>query len=357
VFQNYLTFTIGENMANLQKVASDNLSISLTALIDDGELVRDVQEKLGTIGFLDPLPITLGTFTTDTDVAIQKFQKVARRSPTENIDASFARKLLDITKTIVVPAAPTDITIALSGSVGKDRKNIPGDILAVKNRLADLGFKVSRDASVDSTIIQSIKLFQAIINGRKGLDVGENVDGKIDVNGKTHQALQKSIAPRWQEMLPGSVQSGFLNSDFLAKEDNSDFGTTWMVEAVQAAGLIYKEKYLSSHPNAALIAVNDISKMTGGNFPPHLEHQVGLCCDLYLPRKDGNSGQITVGDDRYDRSAMRAILTAFRSQTKHKVVKILLNDTTLNNEGLCTLDDGHKDHAHVEIRPATLSMF
>jgi hypothetical protein len=265
--------------------------------------------------------------------------------------------LLDITKPIIVPAVPVDVTISLTGSVGKDGKNKPIDVLAVKSRLADLGFKISRDPSVNSATIQSIKLFQAIINGENSLSVGGNVDGRIDVNGKTHKALQKSIAPTWQEMLPGSIQAGFLNSDFLAKEDNGDFGTTWIVQTVQAAGLIYKESYLNSHPNAALIAVNDISKITGGTFPPHQEHQVGLCCDLYLPRQDGTSGQITIGDDQYDREAMRAILKAFRSQVKHKVVKILLNDTVLNSEGLCKLDKGHENHAHIEIRPSTLSMF
>jgi hypothetical protein len=344
-------------MANLQKLIDDDLSISLSALPNDNDLLRDIQARLGKIGFIDLSSIVLGTFTVDTDVAIQKFQKVARRLPTDGIDVSFARKLLDISKPSVVPATPTDITINLTGSVGKDGKNAPADILAVKTRLADLGFKVSRNSLVDPATIKAIKLFQAIINGKQSLDVGGNVDGRIDVNGKTHQVLQKSIAPTWQEMLPGSVQAGFLNSDFLAKEDNSDFGTTWMVQTVQAAGLIYKESYLNSHPTAALIAVNDISKITGGEFPPHLEHQVGLCCDLYLPRQDGNSGQITIGDDRYDRAAMRAILKAFRSQVKHKIVKILLNDTVLNNEGLCKLDDGHENHAHIEIRPSTLSMF
>jgi hypothetical protein len=344
-------------MANLQKLIDDNLSISLSALPDDRDLVRDIQERLGKIGFIDLSSIVLGTFTADTDAAIQKFQKIARRSPTEDIDVSFARKLLDISKPPLVPAIPTNITINLTGSVGKSGNNEPTDVLAVKNRLADLGFKVSRGSSIDSEAINAIKLFQAIINGKKSLNVGGNVDGRIDVNGKTHKALEKSIAPTWQEMLPGSVESGFLNSDFLAKEDNGDFGTTWMVQTVQAAGLIYKESYLNDHPNATLIAVNDISKITGGEFPPHLEHQVGLCCDLYLPRKDGNSGQITVDDDRYDRSAMRAILKAFRSQRQYKIVQILLNDTVLNGEGLCKLDDGHKDHAHVEIRPSTLSMF
>jgi hypothetical protein len=344
-------------MANLQKLIDDNLSISLSALRNDSDLLRDIQERLGKIGFVDLSSIVLGTFTADTNAAIQKFQKVARRSPTDNIDISFARKLLDISKTPIVPATPTNITIALTGNVGKDGKNIPADVSAVKNRLADLGFKISRGSSIDSEAIKAIKLFQAIINGKKSLEVGGNVDGRIDVNGKTHQALQKSIAPTWQEMLPGSIDSGFLNSDFLAKEDSGDFGTTWMVETIQAAGLIYRENYLNSNPNAALIAVNDISKITGGDFPPHLEHQVGLCCDLYLPRQDGNSGQITIDDTRYDRAAMRAILKAFRSQAKHKIVQILLNDTVLNGEGLCKLDDGHKDHAHVEIRPSTLSMF
>jgi peptidoglycan hydrolase-like protein with peptidoglycan-binding domain len=346
-------------MTNLQEISQNNLSISLANLPIETELVRDIQARLNKIGFIDMTAIALGTFDANTSTALAKFQGVARRLPTDDIDRSFAEKLLDITKDVVLPTAPTvDVTIALTGSVGKNGKNIAAEVLAVKNRLADLGFPVSRTSNMGDVTIEIIKLFQAIINNKKSLNVGGNVDGTIDPNGKTHRALEKSYAPRWQEMLPGSLQEGFINSDYLAlaPKQDGDFGTTWIVEAVRAAGEIYRT-YLNTHPNAALIGVNDISTSTGGEFPPHAEHQVGLCCDLYLPRKDGNLGRIEVGNSQYDRSAMRAILQAFRSQTKHKVVDVFLNDDKLITEGLCTFADGHYNHAHISIKPSVLSMF
>lgn len=346
-------------MTNLEEIRQNDLSISLSDLLVESELVQDIQEKLAKSGFIELLSITLGTLDPKTNAALVKFQGIARRSPTANIDRSFANKLIDITKDVILPTAQNvDVVINLTKSVGKNGRNIPAEVLTVKNRLADLGFLISRTSNMGDVTTNVIKLFQAIINDKKSLNVGGNVDGRIDPNGKTHQALQKSFAPRWQEMLPGSVQEGFLNSDYLAlaPKDDGDFGTTWIVEAVQAAGEIYRN-YLNTHPNAALIGVNDISTSTGGEFPAHAEHQVGLCCDLYLPRKDGNLGQITVGDSEYDRSAMRAILQAFRSQTKHQVVDVFLNDDKLKAEGLCTFASGHHNHAHISIRPSVLSMF
>jgi hypothetical protein len=64
----------------------------------------------------------------------------------------------------------------------------------------------------------------------------------------------------------------------------------------------------------------------------------------------------------YDRNAMRAILISFHSQTVHPVTKVFLDDNILSNEkiggkNLCVLDSGHKNHAHIEIRPKTLSLF
>jgi hypothetical protein len=343
-------------MTQLTTIANTTgLSIALPVLPNDSELVQDIQERLSKIGLLDLTSASLGTFDDAASVALQKFQKLARRSVTSDIDRSLARKLIDITRDVDLPVASnSDVVISLTGKVSAGGANLAADILAVKNRLADLGFPVQRTTNFGSKTIEVIKLFQAIINDEQNLD---NVDGIIDLDGKTHKALQKSFAPRWQEMLPGSVQAGYLNSDFLAKEDSGDFGTTWMVETIQAAGEIYKRDHLNNNSNAVLIAVNDISRQNGGSFPPHAGHQVGLCCDLYLPRKDGRSGAVTIFDSAYDRDAMRAMLKAFRQQTKHEIRLIYLNDQTLIGESLCKKAQGHDDHAHVEIRPANLSDF
>jgi hypothetical protein len=347
-------------MTNLQDISQGASAIKLSQLMHDNVLVQDIQGRLSKIGFLDLGVINSGVLAEETSKAIAKFQRVARRSEDDDIDESFAKKLIDITRAVDLPiASSSDVLIPLTGTVGRNGSNNSSDILVVKTRLADLGFRVTRDSNADSSFLEAIRLFQAIVYDEESINA---VDGIIDVNGKTHQALQKSYAPRWQEMLPGSVQEGFLNSDYLAKQDSGDFGTTWMVEAIQAAGLIYKNNYLQSHPNAALIAVNDISKSTGGNFSPHQEHQVGLCCDLYLPRLDGNTGAITVKSGQYDKDAMKAILESFHLQTVHPIVGIFLNDSDLQKiriKGikLCAQAQGHDDHAHVKIRPKTLSLF
>ncbi|WP_445632530.1 Peptidoglycan-binding protein [Nostoc sp. DSM 114161] len=334
-------------MTNLQEIRDNALSISISALVADTLLVQDIQEHLAKIGFIDLSSVTLGVLSTNTEAAIQKFQNIAGVNST-NITASFAKKLIDITTPKITPPPPAAITITLTGSVGAGGVNNPADVLAIKNRLADLGFQVSRNSIIDTDTIQAIKLFQAIINEKDTLDVGGNVDGRIDVNGKTRKALEKSTAPRWQEMASGSILEGFLNNDDL-QGDNGDFGTNWIVETVQAAALIYKDQYLKTHPDAALIATNDISKISGGKFPPHASHQVGMCCDIRLPRKDGTSGGITYQDSEYDRAAMRAMLEAFRKQSKHKIRRIFFNDMTLIAAGLCQAVSGHNDHAHVDI--------
>lgn len=236
------------------------------------------------------------------------------------------------------------VSLNLNASVGQDGKNQPHDVLAVKNRLADLGFPVTRDALVNPETIDIIKLFQSIINGKTTI-VG---DGRIDLNGPTLNFLQAENAPQWLEMPKGSASEGFINHDE-RQGDNHDFGTNWMVETIQAAAQIYLTTYLSSHPTAALIQTNDISKPKGGVTPVHATHQTGLSCDLRLPRKDGQAGNITFRDAQFDRDAMRAMLKAIHDQDKYKIRRIFFNDLSLIAEGLCKNVPGHDNHVHIDI--------
>lgn len=240
---------------------------------------------------------------------------------------------------------PAAINLPLQGSVGQGGDNNPGDILAVKNRLADLGFPVGRDSTINSGTISIIKLFQSIIKGAVQIDG----DGLVEVNKRTHKFLQAANAPHWMEMPSGSPAEGFINFDN-DQRDNHDFGTNWMIETIQEAAQIYLNSYVSSHPNAALIQTNDLSKPKGGFTSEHETHQTGLSCDIRLPRKDGTSG-ITIPSPNFDRDAMRAILKAIRGQTKYKIKRILFNDLTLRTEGLCKEAPGHNNHAHIDIIP------
>jgi peptidoglycan hydrolase-like protein with peptidoglycan-binding domain len=175
-------------MTNLQQVRDNGLSISISALIADAFLVQDIQEHLAKIGFIDLSSVTLGVLSTETETAIQKLKKIAGVNST-NITDLFAKKLINIAQPKIIPPPSADIIINLTGSVGAGGVNSPANVLAIKNRLADLGFQVSRDSVVNSATIKAIKLFQAIINGRDTLDVDGNVDGRVDVNGKTHKVL------------------------------------------------------------------------------------------------------------------------------------------------------------------------
>ena len=238
------------------------------------------------------------------------------------------------------------VNLNLSDSVGQGGKNHPQDILAIKNRLADLGYPVIRDTIVNSETIAIIKLFQSIIKGETTI-IG---DGRIDLNGPTLKFLQSANAPQWLEMPKGSASEGFINYDE-RQGDNHDFGTHWMVETIQDAAQIYLATYLSSHPTAALIQTNDLSKPKGGLTSAHATHQTGLSCDLRLPHKDGQAGGITFRDAQFDRDAMRAMLQAIRNQNKYKIKRIFLNDLTLIAEGLCKNAPGHDNHVHLDIIP------
>jgi hypothetical protein len=238
------------------------------------------------------------------------------------------------------------VSLNLNGSVGQKGKNQPDDVLAVKNRLADLGFPVTRDSLVNPDTIHIIKLFQSIIKGETVI-VG---DGRIDLNGPTLKFLQAANAPQWLEMPKGSPAEGFINHDD-RQGDNHDFGTSWMIEMIQTSAQLYLNTYLASHPSAALIQTNDLSKPRGGITSTHATHQTGLSCDIRLPRKDGQSGGIVYTDSQYDRDAMRAILQAIRNQSKYAIKRILFNDDTLIDEDLCVFAKGHDNHAHFDIIP------
>lgn len=238
------------------------------------------------------------------------------------------------------------VSLNLKGSVGKKGKNQPNDVLAVKNRLADLGFPVTRDSLVNPDTIHIIKLFQSIIKGETVI-VG---DGTIDLDGPTLPFLQAANAPQWLEMPKGSPAEGFINHDNL-QGHNHDFGTSWMIEMIQASAQLYLNTYLASHPSAALIQTNDLSKPRGGITSVHATHQTGLSCDIRLPRKDGQSGGIVYTDSQYDQDAMRAMLKAIQNQSKSAIKRLLFNDNTLIDEDLCVFARGHDDHAHIDIIP------
>jgi hypothetical protein len=240
-------------------------------------------------------------------------------------------------------------TIPLSASVGKDAPNKPADVRAVKTRLNALGFSwIPADSAMGPETLRTIKLFQAIKNGFNVVNDQRN-DGKVDPNGETHLWLQAENAPRWILMPAGSKLEGWINDELADTSDNHDFGTSWLAEVLRAAGQTYVRDYLKTHPKASLIRVNDISMPRGGDTPNHASHEAGMCCDMRLPKLNGQAGGITYKDPTYDQLATRAMLEALWAQPQ--TTRLFFNDPVLVAEGLCQAVSGHDNHLHFEIKP------
>lgn len=246
------------------------------------------------------------------------------------------------------------MTITIQNTVGLNATNTPGDVSAVKTRLVELGFNfLQPNSSMDALTIQTIKLFQAIKNGIDIVDKPQN-DGRIDVNGDALKWLQAANAPRWTIMPAGTKAQGFVNDNIADPQDDHDFGTKWLADTLGDTGATYKSEYLTTHPNAAVLHINDTSLPHGGDTKAHKEHEAGLASDIRLPHKDGSVGGITFKDTVFDQAAMRAMLKAFLKQPL--ALKIFFNDRLLIAEGLCHFNEGHDNHAHFKIKPPTRVM-
>jgi murein endopeptidase len=95
--------------------------------------------------------------------------------------------------------------------------------------------------------------------------------------------------------------------------------------------------------------VNDISMPRGGDTPNHATHEAGMCCDIRLPKLNGQAGGITYKDPAYDQLATRAQLEALWAQSQCS--RLFFNDPVLIEEGLCQAVSGHDNHIHFEIKP------
>ena len=239
--------------------------------------------------------------------------------------------------------------INIEKSVGLGGVNQSVDVIAVKSRLIELGFDwLTADGLMGPVTIKTIQLFQGIKNGFNRVGDPRN-DGRVDLGGDTLKWLNASNAPRWQLMPTGSRADGFVNDNIADLSDAHDFGASWLADTIRAAGIAYRDGFLSVHSSAAVLTVNDTSLPQGGDTPVHATHETGLACDIRLPRKNGRVGGITVESAEYDRDAMRAMLRTFLDQPLAS--RVLLSDQVLVGEGLCRAAQGHLNHAHFEVGP------
>lgn len=258
---------------------------------------------------------------------------------------------------------PTHMDIIIDSSVSSSRLvNIrqpvgPGalnnaeDVKAVQERLNELGFNVSVDGQFGPQTSRAIRVFEAMVRGEERIT---NVRGIIRGGDQLHKILESAEAPRWVEMPRGGI--GFVNGD----RDNHDYGSDHLVRVVKDVGERYNRDYLSSNPDAAKIATNDVSLKNGGDTPDHSTHENGLDLDIRLPRVDGSHGSRTNWAN-YDREATFAMIKAFGEDPS--VERIIFSDNVLLQRiktGDYSWSDkvfhggkGHHTHVHIDIAPPT----
>jgi GH24 family phage-related lysozyme (muramidase) len=236
--------------------------------------------------------------------------------------------------------------LGLKGSVGQGGKNNHSDVKSVQQRLKDLGYPIGDvDGICGNKTIQMIRLFQSIISGQSTV----NGDGRVDVNGKTHQWLQAKNAPKWQVMPNTNAAISFRNQELEETWDHHDYGTNWLTEMVLWIAKDYHNTYRSKAKGSSAFSINDASLPHGGNTPDHSGHETGLAVDIFLPRKDGLNGGIDYLDSRYDRAASEAVLRSINRCPLVNKSRIFFNDPYLVQKGLCKSVRGHHHHYHVEV--------
>jgi hypothetical protein len=162
-------------MTNLQEVSQKDLLISLIDLHQETELIRDIQEKLGKIGFINPTTVTPGCLDLETSEALAMFLAVAHQSPINAIGRSFAQKLLDVTTTNDWPINPhqddplglTQVTLCQ----GRNRKLENRDI---EETLPNQELQAIDPSKIGNGASTTLKLTDAIIADRAKIAFSSN---------------------------------------------------------------------------------------------------------------------------------------------------------------------------------------
>lgn len=241
----------------------------------------------------------------------------------------------------------------LKGAVGPGERNAADDVRLVQTRLKSLGFPLAVTGRFGPELENVLRSYRSML---LGTDFTKEEPGVVKPDDVVDHALASSSPPRWEQM-PRSG-TGFVNDDV----DNYDFGSAEAKALLLEAGETYAKAYLSSHPNAAKLSLNDVSLKQGGANRGHETHQNGLDLDFRLPRQDG-----TVGSDvrwvNYDREATWAMLQALADHPR--VERVLFSDPQLLSRArqskhawASKLFDGgsvHQNHIHVDVKPPVVT--
>jgi Penicillin-insensitive murein endopeptidase len=112
------------------------------------------------------------------------------------------------------------------------------------------------------------------------------------------------------------------------------------IRAVRAIGLAWAR----AHPSGPRIAVGDISRQGGGQFPPHSSHRGGLDVDLRPVRGDGTEAPVTYKDPAYSRALTQELVNLVRANGVVVVQHVLFNDPQVTG---VSSSPGHDNHLHV----------
>jgi hypothetical protein len=258
-------------------------------------------------------------------------------------------------------------TLLLTGSVGSGSAkkgqphNASVDVVAVRDRLVELGFDWISGITLgtEKDFIRVIKLFQSICHGSGKLDHG---DGRVDPEGNTHRWLAAENAPGWVRIFGRSGTGWRCTNDFV--EDNGGFTTTWMLEALNAAGANYSmQQFALGLTLVGVLLVKDMPPMwvrecsprKGGNAAGHGSHETGLDVDMRLPLLPPDQAKWTdlgangFNNKKFNRLAAELQLKAIKAPMNPQLV--LFNDPEFIRKRLCTKHANHDQHFHIRIKP------
>lgn len=239
----------------------------------------------------------------------------------------------------------------INGSVGPGQANRRDDVLAVQQRLKDLGLDVAVDGRFGPGTQSALKTYEAMVGG---YEETSEADGVVKPNSELCRALASPEARRWERMPAADL--GFVNND----SDGFSHGSSRTADVIRDVGQRYNDAYRADNPAAALIDINDVSTRKGGKNRDHSTHQAGLDIDVRLPRTDGVCG--TQSNWRnYDRETAYQMIKAFAQD--ERVERVLFHDPTLLRRlqreaeagaaWASKIEDGgtsHRDHFHVDIK-------
>jgi hypothetical protein len=148
---------------------------------------------------------------------------------------------------------------------------------------------------------------------------------------------------------PPSASGKALNLQPLRRGDgyysisprNNQYGDPRTIQAIEEAG----DLWMGLHPDKPF-GVGDISLPSGGNFPPHRGHRLGLDFDLRPFRSDGLRQAVHIGHPAYSRALTQDLMNVLRLDPRVRV--ILFNDPLVT--GVQSYP-GHSNHLHVGLAP------